>query len=367
MADERAFDVWNQAVLTTVINRPPAGRAPGAAEDTAPLGAQIAPLKTHPARNAKLSVSEVVPFGKGQFRAPDASIPFFKPQIAWSEQLITLALLDEREPISEEDWMKLNSPVEEIRRSVGMDIVDKGRTLKTRNERLTEWMRWQAFQGELTIPYDNGASNLYVNYGLRATHKPVASTLWSSTSTADPVSDIQAWSEVIAADTGYYGNKIHMNSKTYGYLVNNVNVKNAINFYAPSANTIFRPRREDILNLFSTFAVGMELVIYDNGFRDSPTDPALTTFPIGTTSLTKYLPDGYVLMTTDYTLDGVQIADTLDGQVTVRTGFASTETRQGEQAEVQLHSESYTHFLRYASARIPRILLPDAFLWARVA
>jgi hypothetical protein len=28
---------------------------------------------------------------------------------------------------------------------------------------------------------------------------------------------------------------------------------------------------------------------------------------------------------------------------------------------------SKTHFLRYASARIPRILIPESFIWAKVA
>ena len=38
------FDVWDQALLTTVIQKPAAGRAPGAAEDAPFLGEQIAPF-----------------------------------------------------------------------------------------------------------------------------------------------------------------------------------------------------------------------------------------------------------------------------------------------------------------------------------
>jgi hypothetical protein len=356
------FDVWDQALLTTIIRRPPEGRAPGAAEDTSPLlGASIAPLKPHAGTRAKVRVSEILPFGKGQFRAPDATPPVFKPAMAWNEQVIDMAILDEWEIISEEDWIALNSPDENIKRAVGIDLVDKGRILQLRNERNTEWMRWQAFRGELTIPYNNGASNLYIDYGLKATHKPVASVLWSSTSTADPVSDVQAWSDVIAQDTGFYGSKLHMNLKTYNYLINNTSIRNAINFYSGGANSILRPRRQDILELFQSIYTGFELVIYDNGYRD------VGEAGIGTTSLTKYLPDGYVLMTTDYSLDGVPIADMLDGLIQVPTGFNQADIRQGEQAWVHLDDKSGTHFLRYASRRIPRLLLPDAFVWAKVA
>lgn len=356
------YDIWDQAVLTNIIRRPPEGRAVGAAEDTQPLlGEQIAPLKTHPARNAKLKVAEIQPFGKGQFRAPDASPLLFRPNVQFSEQLISLALLDEVELIPEEDWLALNSPDENIRRSVGVSLVDKGRILKLRNQRLTEWMRWQAFQGELTIPYDRGASTLYINYGLKATHKPVASVLWSSTSTADPVTDVQAWSEVIAGDTGFYGTKLHMNLKTYNYLVNNTKIRDQINFYSNGANSILRPRRQDILELFQSVYTGFEIVLYDNGYRDE----GQTAFGVGT--LTKYLPDGYVLMTTDYNLDGTPIADTLDGQVQVPTAFNESVIRQGEQAWTLMHQMSGSHFLRYASARIPRLLIPDAFVWAKVA
>lgn len=357
----RVFDVWDQGLITNLIQRPPDGRAPGAAEDTSPLlGAQIAPLKSVPTRNVKVRVNELKPFGTAQFRAPDATPALYKPAVAWNEVELELVLIDEWERISEEDWLKLNSQVEEYRLSAGASLVDRGRILRLRNERATEKLRWQAFSGQATITYPTG-STLQVDYGLPAGHKPTASVLWSDTTNADPVTDVQAWSEQIAADSGFYGNKIHMNSKTYNYLINNVKVRNAINFYASGANSILRPRREDILNLFTSFATNVEIVIYDNGYRD------VGASSIGVGSITKYLPDGKVLMTTDYSLDGVPIADMPDGLVTVSSGYNSVNILQGEQAEVILDHESKNFLLRYASARIPRLLIPEAFMWITVA
>lgn len=357
----QVFDVWDQATLTTEIRRPPGGRAPGAAEDNPDLlGERIAPTKELQGMNAAVRVAELRPFGSAQFRAPDATPALFKPAVQWSEKLIELAIIDEMELISEEQWMKLNSPIENVRRSEGAQLVDRGRILELRNLRATERLRWQAFQGQVTITYPSG-STLLVDYGLPAGHKPTSTTLWSDTTNADPVADIQAWSELIAADSGFYGVHAHMTSKTYDYLLRNQKIKSAINFYAPSANTIQRPRKEDILNLFTSFAANVDVTIYDNGYRDV----GATTYGVG--SINKYLPDGKVLMTTEYTIDGVNIADTLDGQVQVVTGFNTTDIRQGPQAQVHLDHLSGSHFLRYSSRKIPRLLIPEAFVWATVA
>lgn len=358
----QVFDVWDQGQLTHLIQRPPDGRADGAAEDQSPLlGEAIAPLTPVDTRNVKVRVNELKPFGTAQFRAPDATPMMYKPAVSLTEIELELVLIDEMEPISEEDWLKLNSDNEPYRLSAGASLVDRGRILRLRNQRATEKLRWEAFSGQAVVEYSDTGNKVYIDYGLPAGHKPTAAVLWSDTTNADPVTDVQAWSELIAADTGFYGNKLHMNSKTYNYLLNNQKIRNAINFYASGANSVFRPRREDILNLFTSFATNVEIVIYDNGYRDTDA----TGYGVG--SITKYLPDGYVMMTTDYRLDGVPLADMPDGLVVVRTGYNQTAIRQGEQAEVLLEGIPGTHLLRYASARVPRLLIPEAFVWARVA
>ncbi len=356
----KTFDVWDQAALTDEIRRPPEGRAAGAAEDSPQrLGEVIAPSKSTYETVVKVNVQEIKPFGIGQFRAWDASVPLFKPEVTWTEVLMELVLLDEQERIKESEYRKLTSPSEEERRSAGVSLADKGKILKLRNERATEWMRWKLFQDQLVIPFEDG-TELPIASGLQADHKPQAGVSWSDTTNADPVADIQSWSELLADDTGFYGVHVHMNSATYNYLIYNTKIKNAINFYAAGSNSILRPRKEDILNLFETFSQSMDIVIYDNGYR------AVGEAGIGRPSLTKYLPDGYVLVTTDYVLDGTNIADTLDGVVSVSTSWNEIQLKQGLQAEMLVDHESKNHLLRVASAKMPRILIPDAFVWARV-
>lgn len=356
----KMFDVWDQAALTNEIRRPPEGRAAGAAEDSPKrLGDVIAPLEFTYETVVKVNVQEIKPFGIGQFRAWDASVPLFKPEVTWTEVLMELVLLDEQERIKEKEWAKLNSPSQEERRSAGLDLVSRGRVLRLRNDRATEWMRWKMFQDQLVVPFEDG-TQLPVGSGLQADHKVQAGVSWADTTNSDPVADIQAWSELLADDTGFYGTHVHMNSKTYNNLIYNSKIKNAINFYAAGANSILRPRKEDILNLFETFSQSLDIVIYDNGYR------AVGETGIGRPSLTKYLPDGYVMVTTDYTLDGTRIADTLDGVVSVSTAWNEIQLKQGLQAQVTVDHESFNHLFRVASARMPRILIPDAFVWARV-
>jgi len=357
----KTFDVWDQSSLTTEIRRPPEGRAPGAAEDSQQkLGEVIAPMETTYETVVRVNVQEIKPFGIGQFRAWDASVPLFKPEVTWTEVLMELVLIDEQERIKESEYRKLTSPNEEERRSAGVDLVTKGRILRTRNDRATEWMRWKLFQDNLVIPFNDGAAELAVGAGIQDSHKVQAAVSWDDNTNADPVADIQAFSELLADDTGFYGRHVHMNSATYNNLIYSEKIRNAVNFYAAGSNSILRPRREDILNLFETFSTSLDIVIYDNGYRE------VGETGIGRPSLTKYLPDGYILVTTDYVLDGVRIADTLDGVVSVSTGWNEIQLRQGLQAETLVDHESKNHLLRVASARMPRILIPDAFVWARV-
>jgi len=347
------FDVWDQALLTDIVTKP----LTRATETQDFLGESIAPMQDFDGTVAKLRVQDVKPFGKGQFRAPGATPPFFKPSVTWREELIGLALPDEMEEIDEESWMKLNSSDENIRAAAGLDLVRRGQILRLRNERATEWMRWQAFAGNLVITYPDG-EKWQIDYGLPVLHKPTAGVLWSTVATADPVADVQAWSEQIANTSGFYGTKLHMSSKVWDYLIRNAKIKADLTF---NSRAVKRPRREDILELFESFATNVDVIVYDNGYRETSSTGE------GLPALTKYLPDTHVLLTTDYSIDGQNIAETLDGLVTISTGYNETALRNGMQAEVMLDHMSKTHFFRVAARRIPRLLVPECFLYAKVA
>lgn len=346
------FDLWDQATLTDLINRPLVTQW----EDQPRLGDLLAPVRPIQSRVAKVRVAQTLAFGIGQFKAPDATPPLFTPDQTWREEIIELALLEEMHRVSGEDWLRLNSTDENVRKSAGVELVDRGRILQLRNERLTEKMRWDAFSGELTVAYPSG-STLYINYGLPTGHKPVAGTLWSTVASADPITDIRNWSNTIAADSGYYGVRLHMSSETYDYLVRNANIKS---YLTATNRSMLIPTKQDILTLLRD---GTDIVIYDNGYRADGVGSSRGV----PNSLTRYLPAGKVLMTTEYSIEGQRIAETLDGQVLVSSGFNEVSIRQGPQSEIMVDQFSKNHFFRVASARIPRIYYPECLLWATVA
>jgi len=231
------FDLWDQAVLTDLIVQPLTTQW----EDNPRLGDLIAPVKPIQSRVAKLRVASTLAFGLGQFKAPGATPTLYKADQQWREELIELALLEEMESIDDETWLRLSSSDEIIRRGAGVDLVTRGRILALRNERLTEWMRWQAFSGNLTINYDRNQTSVFVDYGLPTGHKPTAGTLWSSTTTADPIADIRSWSNTMAENSGYFGTRLHMSSTTYDYLIRNTNVRNYLT--ATNRSMLIRPSR----------------------------------------------------------------------------------------------------------------------------
>ena len=217
-------------------------------------------------------------------------------------------------------------------------------------------------EGAIQVSYPSGAT-LEVGFGFLPGHLPALASgaKWTAVSTADPTADVQTWSELLADDAGFYARYVHMNSKTFDLLIRNQKIISTINFFANNAAPIQRPRRQDILELFSSFFVNQEVVIYDNGFR------AEGETGIGRPSLTKYLPDYKVLVCGPYTIDGTDVAETLNGQVVINAGYNQTDIRQGFQAEVMLDPMSKTHYLRAASAIMPRLNYPEVVLAATVS
>lgn len=348
------FDIWDQAQLTGVVNRP----LTTVREDLQFLGDQIAPITPIQAMVAKLRVYDVVAFGKGQFKAPDATPALYRTSTSYTDIELELALLEEHHRLSEEDIRRLKSSDDTIVRTMGLDLTQRARVMQLRNERLTEWMRWQAFlTGKLLVSYPTDSQDLFVDFGIPASNFVTPSTLWSNTGSSDPLGDIITASNYLANRIGHYAAKVHMNLEVFQLLVKNSTIKNIVNFYSAGANSINLPRKDEMLKYLNQFIPELDFVLYDNGYRDQGVTGQ--GYP---STLTKYLPKNKVLITTDYSIDGQNIADTLDGQVIV--GSDPTEDfglAQGPQSEVLRDPIAKTTFLRQASARMPRLIFPDAF------
>lgn len=345
------FDIWDQAALTNVVNR----SLETIQEREATIGEQIAPLVPVQSREVKINVRDVHAFGKGQFRAPGASPALYEPKVSYREEAIELAILSEQHRIKDEDYLALRSSDENYRRKAGLSIVERGQILATRNRRLTESLRWDAFSGEAVITYPTG-SQVVVDYGLPANHTPSASAAWSDHANSDPIADIKEWQMLSARAVGHYGLVIHLSSEAWEDLLLSQSI---IDRLTGSDRGLAIVREEDVLALLRE---GTRFVITDAGYRDEGVGTQR-----GVDTLTRYLPEDRVLVTTEYVIEGERIADTPDGQVIVSTGYNSVDIRRGPQAEVILEHQSKTHFLRYESARIPRIHHPEAFVYADIS
>jgi hypothetical protein len=362
---EPTFDIWDQSQLTRLIKR----RITTGKENLPSLAEQIAPKVDVQARKVKYRISEVDAFGIGQLRAPDGNPKLYRSSMRYRDEYIELALPDEMERISEDTMLKLLSSDPLIKQSGGVEVVDRGNILAMRNYRRVEAMRWEAFlTGKVTNDMEDSGGQ--IDFGFLAGHIVTAGTLWSDTANADIVAQVRGWQKVVADDIGAYATKIHMNGDTWELVYNNTKIRALLSTYGRS---LLVPTKDEVTKLFRE---GSEIIIYDGGYRAENSDRVggvatgayvAGNLGRGDAALTKWLPYGKVLFTTEYVLDGVPIADTPNGQVMIATGYNSAEPRQGPQAETILHPISKNTMLRYAGAAIPRILIPEAFFVATVA
>jgi hypothetical protein len=357
------FDPWDQAQLTHLIRR----QLTYGRENIASLADTIAPKLDVQSRRVKFKIVAPDAFGVGQLRAPDADPKLTRSSFSREERVIDLALPDEMERVSEDIQQKLASTDENIKDSGGLDLITRGAILAERNRRAVERMRWQAFlTGKVTTNYDETQSDATIDFGLMPSHVVDAATPWTDIAASDPVQEVRAWQKQMADDIGFYGLKIHMNSTTWEKVLENEKLMGMV-----STNSSREYRIATKADFQALLYEGSEVVIYDGGYREpgsdkNPDGSSRGLQSYGFNSMTPWIPDGKVLITTPYQIDGEKIADTPDGLVAVATGYNSIDWRQGAQAEQIIHPISKNIFLRYGRAAIPRLRVPEAFFVADV-
>lgn len=363
-----AFDIWDSATNTETVNR----MVTTAMEDDNLIGPSIAPLVPVTDRRVKRGTIEVEAFGKGKFKARGAAPPIFIPTISLDENYVELAHLDEMTPIEEDEWHDLTGDNEYAKNKAGVAILTRARVLQIRNERNTEWMRWQAFQDNLQVALADEAGQTYgLTYGLSANHKPTASPFWSDRATSTPVTNIRTWQKLLQKEIGYWGYNIYMGADTYEDLQYSAEIKNLLK-PNDSSSSFFIPTPEQVQSLLyggtqigfgrSNLTPDVKLVVTNAGYRDIGQGTNR-----GSDAMTYYLPEGYVMITTKPTIGGEKIADMPDGRVAVTTNAGPPLVwKQGAQSETMVDLVAKTHYWRQAAARIPRINIPKAFIWAKV-
>jgi len=358
--DINVFDVYQQAAITDLVRR----NLLTVLETIPAFGDQIAPLVPCYDRTIKREIAEVAAFGFGQFRAPDATPKIYVPKMAFTQEVSDLLLIDEMTPIREDLWLRMTSPTSSIRARAGVDLVTQGRILQLRAEILTEIMRWNMLLGNTqTIQYD-GNNTATITWPYMSSHKVTASIPWSDRVNSTPIDDLRSMQQVIADTIGVYASRIHMNSITFSRLQRS---NQARGYLTQTDRNVFLPTAADIETLLwggtgtptDDQGVGVaptpRIIVSDAGYRADTQGYAR-----GMTAMTKYLPNGTVMLSTEYVHQGERIADVADGVVALSTSFNELKFVQGPQSEVVIDHGAKTHFFRQACARFPRLRRPEA-------
>lgn len=362
--DINVFDVFQQTTFTDLVRR----RLQTMFESIPAIGPSIAPNFSVYDRVIEREIAEVASFGVAQFRAPDATPAIYSPQIRYTQEVVSLLLIDEMQRIAEDNHLRLTSPTPNIRARAGVDLVTSAAILQLRNENRTELMRWQAFMGEdIVVQYPSTGQQITVTYNYTDGHKPSAAIPWGDRTNSTPIDDLRAWQLQIADDLGFYGCNMHMNSVTWTNLQRSGQARGYLtqtdrNTFLPTASDIcslLYGGGTDADNVTQGNLVGQapKIIVSDAGFRDESAG-----YSRGLSAMTKYIPDNTVLMTGPYVFEGEPIADVADGMVAIRQDFNRLAWLQGMQSEILL--DHYTHYFRQASARFVRLRRPEAFLTA---
>jgi hypothetical protein len=346
-------DILDQATLTDAI----VGEVETQMERQPFIGEQIAPMEDIDGQYVSMRVEDWHATGIGQFRAPEAEPPLMDiTGREEREETFELAYLDEMHRISPIRWERLNSDDERIAGREARKLIEIGQILERRNERLTEWMRWQAFSGQLTIEYQQRDTALVIDYPLPAGHKPSAGLPWTDLINSDPILDLRTWQTQVATSSNYAGLRIHISDEDMELILANAKLRT---YFQIDPGEPWLPTEEDILKLLRP---GTQFVHFNAAYREESVGGSKRP-----EDHTRFLPVGNVLITTEYTIDGAPIADTPNGLVEVATGYNTTELLPGPQSEVIMKGAGvYTRFLRQASRRIARLRRPEAFLFADV-
>ena len=110
-------------------------------------------------------------------------------------------------------------------------LTDELEALDRMTENTKEKARWEALTtGKLHVQQVDPPIQLKVDYGFTATHIPTADVLWSTTATANPLSDILTYKKLISRDSWVTPTDAYCNSTIMQYLVENSKIQTLLQY-----------------------------------------------------------------------------------------------------------------------------------------
>ncbi len=337
-------------VLTTVIRK-------AVHEDTT-IAEKIMPLTSVNSRRVKVKTVEFNPASLGQFKAINSNTPIRTGGGKVTTEYGELVDLEEKEVLSAEDMLDLYSLDQRVALGAARTIVEVTRELQQRNRQLSNWMRWKAMQDALVITYPDGSA-ISVDYDMNNTDAKMkynhikdvsGSAPWNNVG-SDIITTVQGWIDEIKKDAGAKGSILIFNTNTWRKVQLNTALLAKI---SSSFNRIITPSMVDTATIFWDEPNSGQIMLEDAYYEDTAG------------AQYDFVPDGYALLTSPWTVDGEQIGKLWDGPVVRVNGTDLTiSNNPGAEAEIYVNAEQKSKNVRVGTARMPW-LRRQCFIWARV-
>lgn len=310
------------------------------------IGPGILPLRTVDDMKSVWDVVDVK-VTAGHLLALDTEIPLDSPP-AIKEISQALAKIGKKRLIKEEEKVKLFRPrpgSSDIQTATDY-VYNVLRLLSEGVDDRIEEMRWQALSVG-TYSYDKYGVKIELDWGIPAGNKKTANPLWSDVDNADPLQDIVDWNEILIAATGGGALVAYCSSKVWGYLLQNLKIRNLIG-YSQTGRAVGYPTKTQVMT-FMLNGEGLPIVQNDAKFNEEN--------EAGVSTLTRFLGDDkFVMLASAAGLSPLGLGDVGDGPVP-DNGMSS-----GKYADFYVKREPYSEIARCVQFAFPRIYVPGAIL-----
>lgn len=236
-------------------------------------GDELSFIKGADQRSVIMSLStygaQTIGLSYGEIELMKEKMPFFKNKYTFDESLIM-------------KLKNLDASATTAISSAVSELFNRSKFLRGHAALTRELLRMQALTTGVASMTNNGVS-FTVDYGVPTGHKKSPTVKWDVTATADPVSDIEDWIQIIANDTGVRPTEMLLNSTTLGKLRKVDSIRKG---YFANSNAVGNPTSKQVTQYLEDT---LQITIYtdDDQYKD------------GTTSK-KMVPDGTVVLMPDY-------------------------------------------------------------------
>lgn len=347
------LDLFDQVVVTEFVKREYDAlvRTAGGGEDrTTSYGSRVLPLTPINGRHVRVRYQDVLGTGLAQLKAPGAAPALWTQKRNLRERFMELVDIDEMHRIDPIEMLQLKSPDPNTQSEAQWSLAERATAMATRNDLRTEWMRWEALKGSLTVPYPDGPS-ITIDYGIPIAHFPTFATPWTTRATSDPLGDLDLLGAAAITASGIYLSHFLMSFQTGRNMERS---KTLIQMLSSYGRDVMLPTAADITKILRP---GGKITLTDDGY--TPENSTNKT-------LTKWIPDGKVFATTpDYNYLGKKIGDVKDGWVLIGGPSDSDQpvAKRGIQSEWIYNRLGQQTLFRQASARMPVLNAPEALAW----